>query len=786
MFRDNYVPVGSDGTVELPIGVNCSSGYYATSDVRVVQAGMRSVEVYFRTPSAWPSGQVAIVTDRAESNGVYIGLTASGQLTVSVGGSNYTSSKLGLNTDYHVVVTASVNDATVYINGSGKVMDTPTDYFLEAPFFVGGIDGGSYYPGVIYFCRVYNTWLSEDYVASLYANAKGVSLNVASSVPSPLCYAPSIATSNLVESTSIVGSGWSLSGSNYVVDAAIGVSGGLSLEGAWPYMGTLRIQCDLIDYVSGGLQVVGAETMSVLYPDADGHIDFTFKLIWSYSQHIQLISYAGEAADFKVVANSIKVEHTAAHSPVFDDVAWGSYAGFVGSSSYSNGAVHLSFTSASESVTPFLPLVNAGETADYAQPGVMYKMSCTVRVRSGAPRLSVFGTTGDDSEIFFTHTGLSLAADSVQIISGVVVPTGDSPLQWGFSFGVGPSDSAWEVDVYNPTIVPVGLVADYGALSPTADNWPDSFNGFDMYSSDTPAPAVMQLHGINKKWLADYPDQYSAVVTAQTGSKPLYIYSNGNYYPTGRTGSLTITTTAGTPSHSATISLTNPAIEGISRMAIGRDAIVPTHLGAAMTPTTSYTSSDSALMFEGDKTVVMLFKTGATVPSTMYFLCTGDGAGDILVDWSDNTMHVIIHGAIMAEGQNVLAPDTLYELVICKGSLTDSPVYLNGVALTAHEGISDIDAIGLFELGGYALAENEGFSGTMISAAVASVKATSAQVELMWNDGDPLSCNLRDVFADGLVSWWRPGGLSSGDKSWRDVMEADVTLQPTGDVTIID
>ena len=389
MFRDNYVPVGSGGTVTLPIGANCTLGYYTSSDARLIQDDMCSVEVYFRTPSALSSGTRTVVAAGSSSNGLHIGITAAGQLTVLVGGSTYVSSTLGLNRDIHVVVTASVNDAMVYIDGSGVEMDSPTDYFLEVPFSVGGLAEATY-PGVIYFCRVYNTWLSEDYVASLYANARGVSLNVASSVPSPLCYAPCIPTSNLVESKSILGSGWSLSGSNYVVNAAIGVSGGLRLDGDWPYMGTLRIQCDLIDYVSGALQVAEAEIQSAIYPDADGHIDFTFKLTWAYGQHIQLISYAGEAANFKVVANSIKVEHTAAVCPPFDKVVWGTYPNMVGSSSYSGGKVRVTFTSAEASLTPYLPLVNTGDTSYYIKGGLFFRMSCTVRVISGHPRLGIF------------------------------------------------------------------------------------------------------------------------------------------------------------------------------------------------------------------------------------------------------------------------------------------------------------------------------------------------------------------------------------------------------------
>lgn len=786
MFRDNYVPVGSGGTVTLPIGANCTLGYYTSSDARLIQDDMCSVEVYFRTPSALSSGTRTVVAAGSSSNGLHIGITAAGQLTVLVGGSTYVSSTLGLNRDIHVVVTASVNDAMVYIDGSGVAMDSPTDYFLEVPFSVGGQAEASY-PGVVNLCRVYNTWLGEDYVSLLYANALGTSTNVASSIPSSLCYAPCISASNMISSKILLGSGWSLSGDSYVVNAASGVVGGLGLRGSYPFTGTLRFRCQLTDYVSGGLQLSEAAASPVLYPDKDGVIDFTFRLAYAPTGNgLQLLSYSGEAANFKVVSDSIVVENTAVHSPVFDDVVWGSYAGFVGSSSYSNGAVHLSFTSASESVTPFLPLVNAGETADYAQPGVMYKMSCTVHVRSGAPRLSVFGTTGDDSETFSTHTGLHLATDSVQIISGVVVPTGDSPLQWGLSFGVGPTDSAWDVDVYNPMIVPVGLVADYGFHSTTTTGWGDSFNGIDLEAVSSPSPNLVLLHGINKKWVEDSPFQYSAVASALSKSGRLYLYSSGNYYPVDRTGSLTLTTTAGTPAQTATIDVMNPAVGGISRMAVGRDAIVPTHLGVQMLPTTYYSSSSLALKFEGDKTIVLLFRTGSSVPSEMYLLNTGVGAGDILVAWADGALSVIMHGGIMAAMPGALSADTLYELVICKGTTTDSPVYLNGSVLPSQSGTSTVDSIGDFYLGGYDLAPGSGFSGTIFSVAVASVKASASQVSSLWYGGDPLSVDMRDVFTTGLVSYWRPGGLSSGDKSWRDTMEADVMLVPYGDVTVLD
>lgn len=786
MFRDNFVPVGPNGTVSLPLGADSASGYYSSDDARLVQSGMRSVEVYFRMPSSWPSGVRAIVADGAGSAGVYVGITASGQISVSVGSSTYTSASMALNGAYHVVVTASVNDAVVYINGVAYTLDTPTSYHVDAPFSVGGSAAGGF-PGVVYFCRVYNTWLSEDYVSALYAAARGVSLNASTSVPDSLLYAPCIATSNLVTGKTILGSGWSLSGGNYVVNAATGVSGGLGLSGDFPHNGTLRFRCKVVDYVSGGLKVTEAETASVLYPDSDGNIDFTFRLThFTSSGRIQLLSYSGEAANFKVVADSISIEYTAASATDFDSVSWGSYPGFVGTSTYSNGAVRLTFTSASESVTPFLPLVNVEDTAAYAKPGVMNRMSCTVRVISGTPRLSIFGLQDGNSQTFSTHTGLTLSAGSVQTISGVVLPTGSSAAQWGLSFAVGPSDSAWVVDVYNPTLEIVGLVGDYSVLSPTSTAWPDSFNGLDLEAVSSPSPNIVSLHGVNKTWVQDSPAQYSAVATVFSMSKPLYIYSQGNYYPVDRSGSITLTTTTGAPIRTASISITNPAVQGISRMAVGRDAIVPTHLGVSMLPSTYYSSSSEALKFEGDKTVVLLFRTGSTVPAEMYLLNTGVGAGDILVAWSEGSLTVIMHGGVMASQSGALSANTLYELVICKGSNTDSPVYLNGTVLPSQAGTSTVDAIGDFYLGGYNLATGSGFSGTMFSAAVASVKLSSSQVSSLWNGGDPHSVDMRTVITSGLVSYWRPGGLSAGDKSWRDCMEADVTLTPSGGVTVLD
>ena len=786
MFRDNYVPVGSDGSVSLPLGVDSASGYYSSTDVRLVQSGMRSVEVYFQMPSSWPSGVRGILADGAGAEGIYVRLTASGRISVSVGSSTYTSASMVLNGAYHVVVTASVNDAVVYINGVAYTLDTPTSYHVDVPFSVGGSNAGSF-PGVIYFCRVYNTWLSEDHVSALYAAARGVPLNVSTSVPDSLLYAPCIATSNLVTGKTILGSGWSLSGGNYVVNAATGVVGGVGLSGDFPHNGTLRFRCKVVDYVSGGLRVSEAETSSVLYPDSDGNIDFTFRLAYFNSLgRIQLLSDSGGAANFKVVADSISIEYTAASATDFDSVSWGSYTGFVGTSAYSNGAVRLSFTSASASVTPFLPLVNAADTAAYAKPGVMNRMSCTIRVISGTPRLGIFGLQDGNSQTFSTHTGQTLSAGSVQTISGVVLPTGSSAAQWGLSFAVGPTDSAWVVDVYNPTLEVVGLVGDYSFLSPTSTAWPDSFNGLDLAAVSSPSPNIVSLHGVNKKWVQDSPAQYSAVATDFSMSKLLYIYSQGNYYPEDRSGSITLTTTTGSPIRTATISITNPAVRGISRMAVGRDAIVPTHLGVSMLPTTYYSSSSSALKFEGDKSVILLFRTGSTVPEEMYLLCTGVGAGDILVDWTGGSLVVIMHGSIMAALPGALTADTLYELVICKGSLTDSPVYLNGSVLPSDAGISDIDSIGDFYLGGYSLGEGLGFSGTMFSAAVASVKLSSSQVSSLWNGGDPHSVDMRTVITSGLVSYWRPGGLSAGDKSWRDCMEADVTLSPSGDVTVLD
>ena len=786
MFRDNYVPVGSGGTVTLPIGANCTLGYYTSSDARLIQDDMCSVEVYFRTPSALSSGTRTVVAAGSSSNGLHIGITAAGQLTVLVGGSTYVSSTLGLNRDIHVVVTASVNDAMVYVDGSGVEMDSPTDYFLEVPFSVGGLAGATY-PGVIYLCRVYNTWLSEDYVASLYANARGVSLNVASSVPDSLLYAPCIATSNLVTGKTILGSGWSLSGGNYVVNAATGVVGGVGLSGDFPHNGTLRFRCKVVDYVSGGLQVSEAETASVLYPDSDGNIDFTFRLTYFNSLgRIQLLSYSGEAANFKVVSDSIVVEHTAAVCPPFDKVVWGTYPNMVGSSSYSGGKVRVTFTSAEASLTPYLPLVNTGDTSYYIKGGLFFRMSCTVRVISGHPRLGIFDASNTAINKYSPYAGISLETGKVYNISGVLSYTATSPNLWGLRFAVSSTDSPWVVDVYNPTLEVVGLIADYGYNSPTTTGWGDAFNGIDLGAVSSPSPNLVLLHGVNKKWVEDSPFQYSAMASELSKSGRLYLCSSGNYYPVDRTGSLTLTTTAGTPTQTATIDVMNPAVGGISRMAVGRDAIVPTHLGVSMSPTTYYSSSSSALKFEGDKSVILLFRTGSTVPEEMYLLCTGVGAGDILVDWTGGSLVVIMHGSIMAALPGALTADTLYELVICKGSLTDSPVYLNGSVLPSNAGISDIDSIGDFYLGGYSLGEGLGFSGTMFSAAVASVKLSSSQVSSLWNGGDPHSVDMRTVITSGLVSYWRPGGLSAGDKSWRDCMEADVTLSPSGDVTVLD
>lgn len=159
------------------IGVNTSKGWYSSNNSSILLSGDRSFEIYFKTPKDLKNRQ-KIFNDRINSGaGIQLEVNVQGNLQIYVGAAVVPAFILDPETCYHVVVyfSSATNKGGVYINSNlHSTVDFtdpyPSNYFILGYNSTQLTESNLSFTGIIYYCRLYNTVLSEEDAITLWNN----------------------------------------------------------------------------------------------------------------------------------------------------------------------------------------------------------------------------------------------------------------------------------------------------------------------------------------------------------------------------------------------------------------------------------------------------------------------------------------------------------------------------------------------------------------------------------------------------------------------------------------